>query len=100
MNSLEDPEVQRIIQEDNYNEMMGWVKHHLGGDWFTSELLRLIAKADPTNLARLRLAYPSVVDIWYWYKTGENPRHRDDRHRLAERVHNKPYVHPDEERVL
>lgn len=34
------------------------------GDWFTAELLRLCAKADIHNLARLRVAFPEVVDAY------------------------------------
>lgn len=37
------------------------------GDWFTAELLRLIAKADFENKAKLRLGIPEVVqayDTW------------------------------------
>lgn len=31
------------------------------GDWFTSHLLRLIAKADPVNRERLRMGFPDEV---------------------------------------
>jgi hypothetical protein len=31
------------------------------GDWFSARLLRLIAKADRTNLERLRLGFPEHV---------------------------------------
>jgi hypothetical protein len=31
------------------------------GDWFTAQLLRLCAKADELNLAKLRLGFPDVV---------------------------------------
>lgn len=37
------------------------------GDWFSAELLRLIAKADFENKAKLRLGFPDVVpayDAW------------------------------------
>ena len=34
------------------------------GDWFTAHLLRLIAKADLNNRARLRLAYPEEVEAY------------------------------------
>ncbi len=36
---------------------------------FTAELLRLIAKADPINRARLRGAFPREVEAyeaWFW----------------------------------
>lgn len=41
----------------------------LGGDdtSFTGDLLRLIAKADPANRARLMLAFPGIVVAWeHW----------------------------------
>lgn len=34
------------------------------GDWFTAHLLRLIAKADLENRARLHRAFPDVVDAY------------------------------------
>jgi len=37
------------------------------GDWFTAQLLRLIAGADFENKAKLRLGFPDVVqayDAW------------------------------------
>lgn len=34
------------------------------GDWFSSELLRLIAKADSSNRAKLRLAFPEHVEAY------------------------------------
>src|SRR5689334_17981415 len=38
------------------------------GTWFSAHLLRLIAKADPVNRARLRAAFPNHVALceWYW----------------------------------
>ncbi len=43
----------------------------LGGseDSFTGCLLKLIAKADPDNRERLRLAYPRVVRAWEVWMT-------------------------------
>ena len=38
------------------------------GDWFSARLLRLIAKADLENRARLRLAFPEHVQAYEeWY---------------------------------
>ena len=38
------------------------------GDWFSAELLRLIAKADTANRAKLRLGFPEHVQAYLdWY---------------------------------
>lgn len=37
------------------------------GDWFTAQLLRLIAKADPENRVRLRHAFPEEVQLYEDY---------------------------------
>ena len=34
------------------------------GDWFTSRLLRLISRADPGNIAKIRLGFPEEVAAW------------------------------------
>lgn len=34
------------------------------GDWFTAKLLRLIAKADAENLAKLEQVYPQEVGAY------------------------------------
>lgn len=50
--------------------MNDYDRKHLGeilagqGDWFNAHLLRLIAKADQQNRARLRLAFPEEVKAW------------------------------------
>lgn len=37
-------------------------------DWFSAQLLRLIAKADSTNRAKIRLAFPDHVEAFEdWY---------------------------------
>jgi len=39
------------------------------GDWFTAKLLRLCMKADSSNLERIRLGFPEVVEAfeeWRW----------------------------------
>jgi len=39
------------------------------GDWFSAELLRLIAKADYENTERLRKAFPDHVEayqLWFY----------------------------------
>ena len=54
-------------------------KEHLGailqageGDWFTAQLLRLIAKADRLNRERLRIAFPEEVRAYEaWLSKGE-----------------------------
>lgn len=40
------------------------------GDWFSADLLRLIAKADPQNRAALRTIYPQHVEAFEkWSRT-------------------------------
>ncbi len=39
------------------------------GDWFTAQLLRLIAKADNENLAKLRLGFPEEVQAFIDWQT-------------------------------
>jgi hypothetical protein len=51
-------------------------KEHVGdlvaghGTWFTARLLRLCAAADHENLARLRIAFPDVVDAYLDWREG------------------------------
>jgi len=40
------------------------------GDWFTAQLLRLCAKADENNLAKLRLAFPEEVQAFINWQEG------------------------------
>lgn len=40
------------------------------GDWFTAELLRLIAKADAENRNKLRLGFPEEVAAYEWWYKG------------------------------
>lgn len=43
------------------------------GDWFTAELLRLIAKADFENKAKIRLGFPEVVQAYdAWMESGDD----------------------------
>lgn len=42
-----------------------------GGDWFTAQLLRLIAKADKSNREKLRVAFPDEVAA---FEAWENER--------------------------
>jgi hypothetical protein len=45
------------------------------GDWFSAQLLRLIAKADEINRERIRKGFPNHValyEAWY-YKDSEHP---------------------------
>lgn len=44
-----------------------------GGDWFTAELLRLIAKADSNNRERLRSAFPEEVAAYEEWWSGDDP---------------------------
>ena len=38
------------------------------GDWFTAQLLRLIAKADKGNLEKLRVSFPDEVALVEKYR--------------------------------
>ena len=40
------------------------------GDWFSSHLLRLIAKADKVNRERIRLGFPDHVAAWERWQAG------------------------------
>ncbi len=42
------------------------------GDWFSAELLRLIAKADMQNRLRLAQAYPDHVQAFLEWRDGCN----------------------------
>jgi len=43
------------------------------GDWFTARLLHLCAKADASNLARLRTAFPEEVALYEaWYNQDDS----------------------------
>jgi len=49
-------------------EVDRWMGHHMGGDWFTSDLLRLMNKADGGNGSKLAMAFPDEYNIrWAWY---------------------------------
>lgn len=43
------------------------------GDWFTAQLLRLIAKADRTNRERIRKGFPAEVEAYEKWDAGELP---------------------------
>jgi hypothetical protein len=54
-------------------------REHLGsildgnGDWFTAQLMRLIAKADKENLAKLALTFPEEVHTYLdWARRDES----------------------------
>lgn len=52
----------------------GWIREAfvLGRDNFRSQLLRLIAKADPSNRERLRIGFPIIVAVFeQWEQRGE-----------------------------
>lgn len=42
------------------------------GTWFTSHLLRLIAKADPYNKAKIKLGFPEHVDAYERWMTDKD----------------------------
>jgi len=66
------------ISEPDKNHVYEILKGH--GDWFSAQLLRLIAHADVENKAKLRLAFPEAMqayDDWY-FKTGRYVTRKDD----------------------
>ena len=42
------------------------------GDWFSAHLIRLIAKADRENRARLRKVFPEYVEAYESWHRGED----------------------------
>jgi hypothetical protein len=44
------------------------------GDWFTAQLMRLIAKADSHHRALLRKGFPEEVELVERYLHGQIPR--------------------------
>jgi len=65
------------ISEHDKNHVYEILKGH--GDWFSADLLRLIAKADEENLAAIRRAFPfhvAVYEDWY-YKRGRYAGRKD-----------------------
>jgi hypothetical protein len=56
--------------------MSPYDRSHIGtivggeGTWFTAHLLRLIAKADDSNRARLRLSFPEEVAAYEEWLNG------------------------------
>lgn len=57
-------------REDESVPLSDYDKAHIGdlvageGNWFSAHLLRLIARADSTNRARLGLLYPEHVEAF------------------------------------
>lgn len=62
-------EKSRVLQEnreyiseyDLSKDGLEYMLHQRGGDWWGSDLMRLIANADPDNLALLEQVYPDRV---------------------------------------
>ena len=53
------------------------VEREMKGNWYTSDLYALIAKADHSNREKLRLAYPQEVAEWEgWFYS--HPVNYDD----------------------
>lgn len=63
-----------VLRGASVVEVQRWMGHHLKGDWFTSDLLRLIAKADISNRHKLENAFPDEFTIWsYWMARRDMP---------------------------
>ena len=59
------------------------------GDWFSAQLLRLIARADWDNRAKIALVYPDHFKAWEtWFNTDHDAQW-DDRPVNGEREHNE-----------
>lgn len=50
------------------------------GDWFSAQLLRLIAKSDDANRERLRKGFPNHVALWeaWYFKDAEHPYPKEE----------------------
>lgn len=67
-----------MVSDTGYS-MTEWDKAHIQeiidgntGNWFTCELLRLIAKSDKKNRERFRLGFPEVVQAYEDWFYGRN----------------------------
>lgn len=47
------------------------------GSWFTAQLIRLVAKADVINRARLAKAFPEEVEAYKKWYYGKQETHAD-----------------------
>lgn len=65
------------MDEHNWKMEM-FVAMNNSGTWFTSHLLRLIAKADLENRALLRLGFPDHVAAYDRFMAGEGEFTRED----------------------
>jgi hypothetical protein len=64
-----------ILSSRDYLAAGDWWNHHIQGNWFKSDLLKLIAKADLTNREKLRIAFPIEVglyELWYYQPLTED----------------------------
>lgn len=55
-----------MLSEYDKAEIQTILRGH--GDWFTAQLLRLIAKADEGNKEKLRLGFPAEVELVEKYR--------------------------------
>jgi hypothetical protein len=59
-------------------DYVAWVLGDERVDHFTAELIRLVAKADPGNRARLRRAFPHVVQAYEWWMAADLAAAREE----------------------
>lgn len=57
-----------ILSSRDYLAAGDWWNHHIQGNWFKSDLLKLIAKADSVNLEKLRRSFPIEVGLYEYYQ--------------------------------
>lgn len=80
-----------MTETDAWQDRQMWDTDNLAvflgdsGDSFTGLLLVLMQKADPGNLARLRLAFPREVRAWEtWNAMSPCPTYRELREALVD----------------
>lgn len=62
-----------VLELNDYEVALAWVRWHASGDWFTSDLLRAMRHADDTNFVRFHAGFPHEWEVMFWYKTGRRP---------------------------
>jgi hypothetical protein len=70
---LRAEQVIALDPDPTLEEVDSWVRAQMGGDWFTSNLLRLMSKADTDNKKKLALGFPDEYFIWLWWYQREEP---------------------------
>lgn len=64
---------QIIELKPSLTEVDSWVTAQRRGNWFTSDLLNLMSKADTENKEKLALGFPDEYFLWLWWYQREEP---------------------------